>query len=257
MSNSPDPILLAQMVRDARRYWSTEDGRAHWAAERACLGPVCERLFGAHSLELGMAPRLTDMCPINHAMQWSPTRELAEHPSTLVCTPNQLPLPDESLSLVVIHHLLEVVDEPHHVLQEAARVTADDGRLLIFGWSPQGVSGWSRLLPKRRRRLPWCGHWRTTGRLKDWLAFVDFEIERVDYCGFHWPGGAPRNAGLEALGRRYNLPLGDTFMIRARRRSQQATVQRPRLTLGSSLGAAGMGRATGLARQPDRMTEGD
>ncbi len=257
MSNSPDPIYLARVVREARRYWSTEDGRAHWAAERACLGPVCERLFGAHSLELGMTSTLTDMCPINHSIQWSPTHELAEHPSTLVCLPEQLPLPDESMTLVVIHHLLEVVAQPHHVLQEAARVTADEGRLLIFGWSPQGVSGWNRLMPHKRRRLPWNGHWRTPGRLKDWLTFVDFEIERVDYCGFHWPGGAPRNTGLEALGRRYNLPLGDTFMIRARRRSHLATVQRPRLRMSSSLGAAGIGRATGLARQPDRMTEGD
>lgn len=151
MSNSPDPIVLAQMVRDARRFWSTEEGRAQWAAERACLGPACEQLFGGHSLELAMAPRLADMCPINHAMQWSPTRELAEHPATLVCTPDQLPLPDESLALVVIHHLLEVVDQPHHVLQEAARVTADDGRLFIFGWSPRGFSGLSRLIPNRRR----------------------------------------------------------------------------------------------------------
>ncbi|WP_242458083.1 methyltransferase domain-containing protein [Halomonas sp. YLGW01] len=248
---------MATLVREARRYWSSADGRAHWAAERACLGPVCERLFGTHSLELGMAPRLTDMCPITHAMQWSPTRELADQPATLVCAPDQLPLPDEALSLVLVHHLLEVVDDPHHVLQEAARVTADDGRLLIFGWAPQGVSGWNRVLPNRRRQLPWRGQWRTPGRLKDWLAFVDFEIERVDYCGFHWPGSAPRNTGLEALGRRYNLPLGDTFMIRARRRSRLANVQRPRLTLGSSLGAATVGRATGLARQPDRMTEGD
>lgn len=257
MSNSDMTISLAQLMRDGRRYWSTADGQAHWQAERACLGPVCEHLYGAHSLELGMAPHLTDMCPVRHSIRWAPTREFAESPQTLVCQPDQLPLPDGILQLTVVHHLLEIVSDPHHVLQEAARVTADGGRLIIFGWGPLGVSGLSRLMPSRRRQLPWRGQWRTPGRLGDWLAFVDFEIERVDYCGFHLPGSAPRNAMLETLGRRHNLPLGDTFMIRARRKSQLAQIQRPRLAIGSSLGGASLGHATRLSRQPERMTEGE
>lgn len=254
MSNSDMAISLAQLVRDGRRYWSTPDGQAHWQAERACLGPVCESLYGQHSLELGMGPRLCDMSPIHHALRWSPTRELAEQPETLVCLPHALPLPDASLRLVVIHHLLEVVAEPHHVLQEAARVTADGGELIIFGWDPVGVSGWSRLLPRRREQLPWRGHWRTPGRLRDWLAFVDFEIERVDYCGFHLPGRLPRNATLETLGRRHNLPLGDTFMIRARRRQQRAQIQRPRLSLKGALGGSALGHATRVGRHANRKT---
>lgn len=252
MSNSDITISLAQLVHDGRRYWASADGMAHWQAERACLGPVCESVFGQHSLELGMGPRLCDMSPIHHALRWAPTRELAEQPETLVCLPDALPLTDASLQLVVIHHLLEVLPDPHHVLQEAARVTADNGELIIFGWDPLGVTGWSRVLPHKRRQLPWQGHWRSPGRLRDWLAFVDFEIERVDYCGFHLPGGMPRNATLETLGRRHNLPLGDTFMIRARRRSQPAQTQRPSLTLGPSLGGTSLGHATRVGRQSHR-----
>ncbi|WP_236645366.1 methyltransferase domain-containing protein [Aidingimonas lacisalsi] len=204
-----------------------------------------------------MAPSLSDMCPIRHAIDWSPTRELATSPSTLVCRPDQLPLADESVQLVVVHHLLEVVPEPHHVLQEAARVTADSGCLVIFGWGPMGVTGLSRALPRRRRCMPWSGHWRTPARLRDWLAFVDFEIERVDYCGFHWPGGVPRNAWLEALGRRHNLPLGDTFMIRARRRSQPVQTQTHRLPLTAPLSSPTLGHATRLTRQPDTKVESE
>ncbi len=259
MSNSDMTISLARLVQEGREYWASADGQAHWQAERACLGPVCESLFGLHSLELGFGPRLCDMSPIRHPLRWAPTRELAEHSSTLICRPDSLPLPDETLQLVVIHHLLEVLSRPHQVLQEAARVTADSGRLIIFGWEPLGVSGWGRLWPSRRPHLPWRGHWRTPGSLRDWLAFVDFEIERVDYCGFHLPGTLPRNATLETLGRRYNLPFGDTFMIRARRRSQLARIQRPKLSLRSSaLGGASLGgQATRLGRKTDRVTEGD
>lgn len=250
MSTSPSADALAQLVRDGRRYWATPPGLALRQAERACLGPACEHLFGAHSLELGMGNALADMCPVRHAMRWAPSFELAEGPATLVCSPDTLPLPDDCLSLVVIHHLLEVVPDPHHVLQEAARVTADEGRLIIFGWMPLAPGALPRALPGCRQRLPWRGQWRTPARLRDWLTFVDFEIERVDYCGFHLPGRLPRNAMLETLGRRHNLPLGDSYMIQARRKPQLLQIQRTRLSFPRPFGGSALG-ATRLGRQPE------
>lgn len=241
MSISHSDVPLAARVREGRRFWAEPAGRALQRAERACLGPVCDALSGGHSLELGMAEPLADMSRVRHPMRWSPTRELAQDPSTLVCAPDELPLPDGCLSLVIIHHLLEIVPDPHHLLQEAARVTTDDGRLIIFGWMPLSATALSRLCPSRRRRLPWCGHWRTPGRLRDWLAFVDFRIERVDYCGFHMPGRLPRNATLEALGRRHNLPLGDCYMIQASRRAKPARRQRVRFSFGRSFQGAALG----------------
>lgn len=259
MSNSQLTISLAQLVREGRHYWSTPHGQAHWQAERACLGPVCERLFGQHSLQLGMAPRLTDMCPVRHALTWAPTRELAQDERSVICSPSRFPLPDESMTLVVVHHLLEVVPEPHRVLQEVTRLVSDDGRLILFGWSPLSVEGCRRPWPGRRTMLPWRGHWRTPGRLRDWLTFVDFEIERVDYCAFRLPGSQPRNAGLETLGRRHNVPLGDSYMIRARRRAQWAQIVRPRLK-APAVGASLLGHAPRVAsteHERERMTEVD
>jgi SAM-dependent methyltransferase len=255
MSNSQDANALARLFSEGRRYWASDGGSAHWRTERACLGPVCERLHGWHSLELGMAPTLIDMCPIRHAMRWAPSVELADDPATLVCPPDALALPDECLHLVVLHHLLEVVSNPHHLLQEAARVTADDGHLIIFGWTPLGTAGLSRVWPGRRQQLPWRGHWRTPARLRDWLAFVDFRIERVDYCGFHLPGSLPRNATLETLGRRHNVPLGDSYIIRARRQMHTAQLQRPRLTLGGALGGGALGHASRVGRPTDTPSE--
>ncbi|MBS9402518.1 methyltransferase domain-containing protein [Halomonas sp. TRM85114] len=262
MSTTSSTLELARLVREGRMYWASQSGQAVRQAERACLGPVCEGVFGAHSLELGMGVTMADMCPVRHPMRWAPTRELADDASTLVCQPDALPLPDECLSLVVIHHLLEVVPHPHHALQEAARVTAAEGRLIIFGWAPLGPGGLSRALPRRRRRLPWRGHWRTPGRLGDWLAFVDFEIERVDYCGFHLPGSLPCNAMLETLGRRHNLPLGDSYMIHARRKSQIVRPQGASLPFARPLGTSSLGGAARLGQarsehELERTTEGD
>ena len=56
MSNSHEAFALARLYREGSRYWTSEDGQAHWRAERACLGPICEGLHGGHSLELGMGP---------------------------------------------------------------------------------------------------------------------------------------------------------------------------------------------------------
>ncbi|MBB3140862.1 methyltransferase domain-containing protein [Halomonas organivorans] len=247
MSNSQDAMIMARLVREGRRYWAGPAGQGVWQAQRACLGPLCERWFGVHGLELGLAPTLTDMCPVRHALRWSPTRELAQTDNTLVCTPDALPLPDGCLSLVVVHHLLEVVPDPHHLLQEAARVTADDGHLILFCWHPLGPGGWLRWWPGQRRRLPGRGRWRMPARLADWLAFVDFEAQRVDYCGFRLPGGLVHNTMLETLGRRHNLPFGDSFMIHARRRSQLAQPRRGRVVFPTPIAGSTLGNATGRA----------
>lgn len=266
MSTERGAQQLAALFREGQRFWATPTGEAVRRAERACLGPICERLFGMHSLELGFGSVLADMCPIRHAMQWAPTRELAQGASTLVCSPDALPLPDGSLSLVVVHHLLEVAPDPHHMLQEAARVTADEGRLILFGWMPLSPIAVGRLSPGRRQRLPWRGQWRSPSRLRDWLAFVDFQIERVDYCAFQLPGCPPRNALFETLGRRHNLPLGDSYMIQACRRPQLTEARGNGLHFtvplrGSALGAARLESDPRSAREgaahETRMTESE
>lgn len=74
MSISHPGSTLPALVRDGRRFWATPAGQAVQHAERACLGPVCEGVFGVHSLELGMGEPLADMCAVRHPMVWAPTR---------------------------------------------------------------------------------------------------------------------------------------------------------------------------------------
>jgi len=242
VSITPPEQGLTAAVREGRRFWDSKPGQALWRAERACLGPHCEQHRGALSLQLGMAPLMSDMCPVRHALEWAPAEELVINPNTLVCAPERLPLADDSLDLTLIHHLLEAVERPHHVLQEAARVTRADGRLLVFGWHPYGpASG-----PVSRRPAPWQRQWRAPRRLRDWLEFVDFEIERVDYCGFRWPWNTARNRRLETLGRRYNVPLAQAYLLIARRRT--IPMQPIRLS-EPAMGRAKSGAWLGLARQ--------
>lgn len=255
MSNSPALKQLICQVREGREFWSSPRGQALRQAERACLGPLSDRWFGAHGLELGLGASLADICPIRHLVRWVPCLELADAAESLVCSPEALPLADGCLDLVVVHHFLEVVDEPHRLLQEAARVTADDGNLVIFGWSPLAPSALSRLWSRKRHDFCSQGHWRTPAQLADWLTFVDFEAQRVDYCGFRLPGRPARNASLEVLGRRYNLPLGECYMIHARRRSQLAKPNRGQLAFPGPVVGSTLNGATRLGKQPEKPTK--
>lgn len=257
MSNSPELKPLACLVREGLQFWSSPRGQALRQAERACLGPLSDRWFGGHGLELGLGAALADICPIRHLVRWVPCLELADAPESLVCLPDELPLPDGCLDLVVVHHLLEVVDEPQRLLLEAARVTADDGNLVIFGWSPIAPSALSRLWSRQKPDFCSQGRWRTPTELVDWLTFVDFEALRVDYCGFRLPGRPTHNASLEVLGRRHNLPLGECYMIHARRRSQLAKPSRGQLAFPSSSVGPTLNGATRLGKQPEKTTEGD
>ncbi|CAO1664556.1 Methyltransferase type 11 domain-containing protein [Halomonas sp. NYA30] len=241
MSNSTTATTLAKRLQSSQPYWQTEAGRSLWETQRACLGPVVESRVGGHSLEMSMGPALMTMSAIAHPIRWSPTHQLAENDSTLVCPPDQLALPDRCLDVMVIHHWLEQLTDAHFTLQEAARVTADNGILVLFGFNPIGVSGLTRQLRKRQQSFPWSGTWRSASRLRDWLAFVDFEVERVDYCCFRGRMNAKCGEYWESLGRRHNLPLGESYMIQARRQQRQAPVQRLRFGLKAPASPASLG----------------
>lgn len=241
MSNSTTATSLAKQLINSQPYWETEAGRSLWESQRACLGPVAETRVGGHSLEMGMGPAMMTMSAVPHAIRWSPTRQLAQSDATLICPPDQLALPDRCLDIMVIHHWLEHLKDAHFTLQEAARVTADNGILVLFGFNPIGVSGLARQWRKRQQQFPWSGTWRTANRLRDWLAFVDFEVERVDYCCFRGRASAKCGEYWESLGRRHNFPLGESYMIQARRRQRHAPVQRMKFGLSAPASPASLG----------------
>ncbi|WFF42853.1 methyltransferase domain-containing protein [Salinicola endophyticus] len=256
MSITSTQQRLADAVRRGRQFWDSGPGAALWRAERACLGPHCEHRHGVLSLQLGMAPLISDMSPIRHTLEWAPSAALARQSNTLVCAPERLPLADDSLDLTVVHHLLEAVERPHQVLQEAARVTRADGRLVVFGWHPYAPAGGA----PRRHQPPWQQPWRTPRRLRDWLEFVDFEIERVDYCGFRLPWRSARNRCLETFGRRYNVPLGQAYLLIARRRAlpvQPITLREPKLVGAKSGAWLGLARHHPQAPTRDVASAGD
>ncbi|WP_266156738.1 class I SAM-dependent methyltransferase [Dyella silvatica] len=112
-----------------------------------------------------------------------------------------LPFIDDAFDLVLLRHVLEVAPASQSLLQEAVRVLAPGGMLVITGIHP--LSGW----------LPWA-YWRGRGKawsltsplkLEHWLRRAELDIEGVRRVGRWWPGSETRLYGERAMGGGYLL----------------------------------------------------
>lgn len=253
LPDSPrDRSSSEQSYQRARQYWREGKGLSLWQSQHSVIAPLIDPIAKSHGLELTAAAPLLPLSRIRHQVQWAPALSEATSSSTLICEPSTLALPDNLMDLVIVHHLLDILADPHYLLGEAARVTDDNGRLIIIGWHPYGVAGLNRIGPARYKHFPYNLEWHPTRRLKDWLRFVDFEIERVDYCGF--PLG---KRGLEGVGRRYNLPLGSSYILTARRKQLRVIPLKPkwgqRFWFHSGAVASGYCRHDGVPRVGQRF----
>lgn len=168
--------------KDGLEYWWRQPlGRELFDAESVRLEPFLAKTFGYHFLNFGVSPHvsLEHLSPIKHSMVWSPERVTDAGDSVLVSDADALPLPDDSVDVVLLHHLLDFVENPHAVLREAARVTQHKGHLIIVGFNP--VSSWSACrLMRSRKTAPWGGRFISLSRLNDWLTLLDYRIEDVE-----------------------------------------------------------------------------
>lgn len=208
-----------------QQFWSTPLGEALQGAQRRALSPTLNAVFGHHLLYLGASEHaaLIDGGDIDHRMGWSPLWQPELPDATVVAEPEWLPLPDESLDLVVMHHWLELQMSPHLALREAARLTMPRGQLVIIGlnpfssWAAQGWWGRHRGVDPRHQ-----GPRLSVRRLQDWLSFLDMRVERLEWVFHRPPVQMPRL--LSATQRvdfamdRLRCPLAASYMIWARKR---------------------------------------
>jgi len=143
---------------------------------------------------------------------------------------HELPLTNNALDAVVLHHVLEGADDPRTAIREVARVLAPGGRLLIVSfnpWSLWGIRGaYARFFRDSFSGLRFV----SPVRLLDWLTVLGFELQHeVRYLAYELPF-ATRNkdAGpwkrFRALCARHGLPVGGVYVISA---VKQAAAIRP------------------------------
>lgn len=217
-----------QLWQTWQLFWDSHLGQAVLRAEAELLSPILEAQRGYHVLSVGACPAkpLLASCTIKHQMEWRPSFATADHASCLIADPAHLPLPNDSIDLVLLHHSLELLARPHALLKEAARVTLPKGEILILGFNPYSLWRLAQILPKNLQTKPLqvlkSARFISQNKLLDWFEFLDLKQEERQRV-FHRPPCNRLNIlqRLETLDQRLdkkNWPLAGIYLLRIKKR---------------------------------------
>lgn len=99
----------------------------------------------------------------------------ANDKNDICCNFNALPLPNQSLDVLVFQHIIEVTNNPTQMLREAERVLVPGGRLLILAENPFSLFGLTNNKqqddnPASYRKL------HSPYQVKEWLSALDIQL---------------------------------------------------------------------------------
>ncbi len=176
------PLEAVDVARGLDAWYRTPAGRAVRAQLHAVLDPLLQGVFGYHAVLIGaggLDRRLLRDSPIKRAFLIATVPGAGD----VVAAPEELPVQSDSVDLVVLFHALEYSADPHRVLREVDRMLIPEGQLIVVGFNPWSRFGLWRLM--QRRRAPWCGSFYSSGRIRDWLALLGFELKSVHVATAH------------------------------------------------------------------------
>jgi len=125
---------------------------------------------------------------------------------------------------LVLPHVLEFADDPHHILREADRVLVPEGRLILSGFNPASLWGARQYLGRLIGKpfLPRDGQFINLLRIRDWLKLLNFSLDRGHFACYKLPlqseSGIQRMNYLEPMGNRWWPIFGGVFMVSAVKR---------------------------------------
>ncbi|MEP7185483.1 MAG: methyltransferase domain-containing protein [Rhodanobacter sp.] len=176
------------------------------------LAPVLQRCSGTHALLLTAcasdAPPASPMLGCWTTLCFDKGRYLGDLNAAV---DEPMPFVDDAFQLILMRHVLEMVNTPAAILDEAVRTLAPGGVLVITGLHP--ISVWApwffwRGRPGVRRLVFPIG-------LNGALLRGGMEVERIDRVGRIWPG--PSTCAMPA-----NV-LGGGYVLIARKRHHTVT----------------------------------
>jgi len=230
---------LVEARRELTLWYHSSLGQRLLQSEQEMLEQVLPNLFGFHLLQVGrpMAGDLLSSSRITHRIVMGEFKQESGADSqgsvvNLLGPSEMLPFASDSIDVLLLPHTLEFVDRPHDVLREVERVLIPEGHVVIMGFNPWSLFGLRRLFSGWRNTSPWCGHFYSTLRIKDWLALLGFDTELVQHYFFRPPlqndGIMRRLSGLERGGKRFWSPFGGAYLLVAKKRVSTLTPIRPR-----------------------------
>lgn len=219
----PDADTLSSQVA---HWFQTPQGEAVLQAEKEAVHAALEKLFGYHILQLGFSEEhsLIDHSPVGHKIIFSPGYRAGS--TRPVASNEELPLSNDSVDVVVIHHALDFATNSHRVLREATRVLRPGGHMLIVGFNPYSFWGFWKVF-KRKKNIPWRGRFISRGRVTDWLKLLELQINSVAY-GLHFMPITlsrllRRASSFEKFGNKMRSPFGGAYYFHCIKQSAPLT----------------------------------
>ena len=77
--------------------------------------------------------------------------------------------------------------DPHGIQREVDRILVPDGHIIVLGFNPWSFWGVRRWFMSLRRGIPWCCHFISPTRMKDWLSLLGFDSRKVLTFNFTLP----------------------------------------------------------------------
>ena len=151
-----------------------------------------------------------------------------------------LPIDSHAVDVVVLPHVLEFELQPHDALREASRVLVPEGSLVVLGFNPMSVIGMRRVFKFRAVEAPWSGTYFGTGRLRDWLTLLGFDITDQRPCfasGHETCAGRP---GMRTVLEWMPPALASAVLVLAKKRVNAMLPVRSRWTPKRRLAGVGL-----------------
>ncbi len=219
-------------------WFEREPGNTLATVEQQQLNAVVANLFGYHILQIDNAiPRdlMTDSRIRHRMVMLSPdgmARPKVSEAGLFAALPEQMPIGNDAVDVILCPHILEFAASPHEVLREVERVLIPEGHVVIAGFNPWSIWGVTRLLFGWKRCAPWCGKFYSSGRIRDWLALLGFDTVFTRTFFFRPPfrhtGLLERLGFLERAGFRWWPRLGGVYIVVAKKRVATLTPIKPR-----------------------------
>ncbi|MFO7603858.1 MAG: methyltransferase domain-containing protein [Gammaproteobacteria bacterium] len=229
---APSP---AEIWSDLEAWYHTPMGQRLQQLEQQALELVLPNLFGYHLVQIGaIGPAdLTASSRISHRVTMAACRPSRSNPTVQFCgASDRLPIASDSVDVVLLPHVLEFSRHPHEVLREVERILVAEGHVVMLSFNPFSLWGAWRLLATWNQQLPWCGHFLSSTRLRDWLALLGFETVQQHGYGFMPPWNtshlARRLHWLEQPGQRFVPFAAGSSLVVAKKRVITLTPIRPR-----------------------------
>lgn len=194
--------------------------------ERRLARRELRRLFGQVVVQVGGTPGFPliadSLAPVRFHVVFGGDLPKTSHCPVIVAEDSLLPLPTDSVDILVLQHSLDISVQPHQALREAERVLRPGGRLLLFGFNPASSWGLRRMLSTPLDSLlPWHARFMSRSQIEDWCRLLNLAPELSRYAVYSLPFARDNVRKLfkniEHRMAQSEWPVGAVYCLRAKK----------------------------------------